>query len=156
MKPAEVTDAVLAELDANSYDFVRMNYANGDMVGHTGDLDATIIAVEAVNLALGRLLHKVREMGGVAIVTADHGNADEMYQYNKKKADFVRDADGEPVPLTSHTLNRVPCWMYDPTHALSLTLDEALPVRRLSNIAATAIQIMGYEPPADYDPSLLK
>lgn len=156
MKSAEVTDAVLAELDANPYDFVRMNYANGDMVGHTGDLDATIIAVEAVNLALGRLLHKVREMGGIAIVTADHGNADEMYQYNKKKADFVRDTDGAPVPLTSHTLNRVPCWIYDPTHTLTLTLDESLPVRRLSNIAATAIQIMGYEPPADYDPSLLK
>ena len=155
MKCAEVTDAVIAELDANHYDVVRINYANGDMVGHTGNLDATIIAVEAVNLALGRLLDKVKAMGGVAIITADHGNADEMYQYNKKKGDFSRDADGNPIPLTSHTLNRVPCWFYDPSGKMPFVLDETLPVRRLSNIAATALSILGYEPPADYDKSLL-
>lgn len=155
MKCAEVTDAVIAELDANHYDVVRINYANGDMVGHTGNLDATIIAVEAVNLALGRLLDKVKAMGGVAIITADHGNADEMYQYNKKKGDFSRDADGNPIPLTSHTLNRVPCWFYDPSGKMPFVIDETLPVRRLSNIAATALSILGYEPPADYDKSLL-
>ena len=126
------------------------------MVGHTGNLEATIIAVEAVNLALGRLLDKVRAIGGVAIITADHGNADEMYQYNKKKGDFVRDADGNPVALTSHTLNRVPCWFYDPAGNLPWVLDDSVETRRLSNIAATAINILGYEPPADYDKSLLK
>ena len=156
MKCAEVTDAVIAELDAHHYDLVRINYANGDMVGHTGNLEATIIAVEAVNLALGRLLDKVRAIGGVAIITADHGNADEMYQYNKKKGDFVRDADGNPVALTSHTLNRVPCWFYDPAGNLPWVLDDSVETRRLSNIAATAINILGYEPPADYDKSLLK
>lgn len=156
MKCAEVTDAVIAELDANHYDLVRINYANGDMVGHTGDLHATIVAIEAVNIALGRLLEKVRSMGGVAIITADHGNADEMYQYNKKKGDFVRDADGTPVPLTSHTLNRVPCWLYDPTGKLPWKLDESVEVKRLSNIAATAIKLLGYEPPADYDRALIK
>ncbi len=156
MKCAEVTDAVIAELDANHYDLVRINYANGDMVGHTGDLHATIVAIEAVNIALGRLLEKVRAMGGVAIITADHGNADEMYQYNKKKGDFVRDADGVPVPLTSHTLNRVPCWLYDPTGKLPWKLDDSVEVKRLSNIAATAIKLLGYEPPADYDRALIK
>ncbi|MBQ9396491.1 MAG: 2,3-bisphosphoglycerate-independent phosphoglycerate mutase [Proteobacteria bacterium] len=156
MKCAEVTDAVIAELDANHYDLVRINYANGDMVGHTGDLHATIVAIEAVNIALGRLLDKVRAMGGVAIITADHGNADEMYQYNKKKGDFVRDADGVPVPLTSHTLNRVPCWLYDPTGKLPWKLDDSVEVKRLSNIAATAIKLLGYEPPADYDRALIK
>ena len=156
MKCAEVTDAVIAELDAHHYDLVRINYANGDMVGHTGNLEATIIAIESVNLALGRLLDKVKAMGGVAIITADHGNADEMYQYNKKKADFVRDADGNPVPLTSHTLNRVPCWLYDPTGKLNWKLDESVEPKRLSNIAATAMMLLGYEPPADYDRSLIK
>ncbi len=155
MKCAEVTDAVIAELDAHHYDIVRINYANGDMVGHTGNLDATIIAVEAVNLALGRLLDKVKAMGGVAIITADHGNADEMYQYNKKKGDFVRDADGNPVPLTSHTLNRVPCWLYDPCHQLSWKIDDSVSPKRLSNLAATAMKLMGYEPPADYDPAII-
>ncbi|MBQ9816662.1 MAG: 2,3-bisphosphoglycerate-independent phosphoglycerate mutase [Proteobacteria bacterium] len=156
MKCAEVTDAVIAELDAHHYDLVRINYANGDMVGHTGNLEATIIAIESVNLALGRLLDKVKAIGGVAIITADHGNADEMYQYNKKKADFVRDADGNPVPLTSHTLNRVPCWLYDPTGKLNWKLDESVEPKRLSNIAATAMMLLGYEPPADYDRSLIK
>lgn len=156
MKCAEVTDAVIEELNANAYDVVRINYANGDMVGHTGNLEATIVAIEAVNLALGRLLDKVKAMGGVAIITADHGNADEMYQYNKKKGDFLRDADGNPVPLTSHTLNRVPCWLYDPTGKMPWKLDDSVEPKRLSNIAATVIEILGYEAPADYDKSLVK
>ncbi len=156
MKCAEVTDAVIEEITHNNYDLVRINYANGDMVGHTGNLQATIIAVESVNLALGRLLNKVAELGGVAIITADHGNADEMYQYDKKKADFKRDADGNPVSLTSHTLNRVPCWLYDPSKSLPWQLDEKVEVRRLSNIAATAMNLLGYEAPDFYDPSMIK
>ena len=124
------------------------------MVGHTGSLEATIIAIEAVNLALGRLLEKVKAMGGVAIVTADHGNSDQMFQYNKK-GEISRDADGNPVPLTSHTLNRVPCWLYDPTGSLPWKLNDSIEPKRLSNIAATAINLLGYEAPSDYDPSLV-
>lgn len=156
MKCAEVTDAVIDEITHNHYDIVRINYANGDMVGHTGDLQATIIAVESVNLALGRLLNKVSELGGVAIITADHGNADEMYQYDKKKGDFKRDAEGSPIALTSHTLNRVPCWLYDPTKSLPWKLKEDMEVRRLSNIAATAMNLMGYEAPDFYDPTMVE
>lgn len=156
MKCAEVTDAILQELDAQPYDLVRVNYANGDMVGHTGDLHATIVAVEAVNIALKRLLDKVAALGGVAIITADHGNADEMYQYNKKKGDFVRDENGVPVPLTSHTLNRVPCWLYDPTGTMPWKLDDSVSPKRLSNIAATAMKLLGLVPPDDYDPALIK
>jgi len=155
MKCAEVTDAVIDEITHHKYDLVRINYANGDMVGHTGNLHATIIAVEAVNLALGRLLAKINELGGVAIITADHGNADEMYQYDKKKGDFKRDSDGTPIALTSHTLNRIPCWLYDPTSSLPWKLKENMEVRRLSNIAATAINLLGYEAPDFYDPSLI-
>ena len=156
MKCAEVTDAILQELDAQPYDLVRVNYANGDMVGHTGDLHATIVAVEAVNIALKRLLDKVAALGGVAIITADHENADEMYQYNKKKGDFVRDENGVPVPLTSHTLNRVPCWLYDPTGTMPWKLDDSVSPKRLSNIAATAMKLLGLLPPDDYDPALIK
>ncbi len=155
MKCAEVTDAVIDEITHNQYDLVRINYANGDMVGHTGNLQATIIAVESVNLALGRLLAKVNELGGVAIITADHGNADEMYQYDKKKGDFKRDADGTPVALTSHTLNRVPCWIYDPSNSMPWKLNENVEVRRLSNLAATAMNLLGYEAPDFYDQSLV-
>lgn len=155
MKAAEVTDVVIEALQTDHYDFVRINYANGDMVGHTGNREATIIAVEAVNLALGRLLKKIRDLKGIAIITADHGNADEMYQYNKKKKDFVRDENGQAVALTSHTLNKVPCWIYDPAHSVDFKINESLEPKRLSNLAATVFELLGYEKPQGYEPSLI-
>lgn len=155
MKCAEVTDAVIAAVEGRHYDCVRINYANGDMVGHTGNLEATIIAVEAVNLALGRLLEKVEALGGVALITADHGNADQMYQIDKKGG-FATEASGKPMPLTSHTLNRVPLWFYDPSGQSGWELDPSIELRRLSNIAATSMALLGYEAPEGYDPSLLR
>ncbi len=155
MKAAEVTDAVLAELAENRYDVVRINFANGDMVGHTGNLEAAIIAVEAVNLCLQRLLPRIAALGGVALITADHGNADQMFQLDKKSGGIARDAKGQTAPLTAHTLNPVPCWFYAPGGQSPWRLDERLSVRRLSNVAATVIRLLGYEPPEDYDPSLL-
>lgn len=155
MKCAEVTDAVIEALEARHYDCVRINYANGDMVGHTGDVEATIIAVEAVNLALGRLLDKVAELGGVALITADHGNADQMYQIDKKGG-FIKDGDGKALSLTSHTLNRVPFWFYDPSGQSAWTIDAGLETRRLSNVAATVIKLLGYEVPERYEASLLR
>ncbi|MGI5829699.1 MAG: 2,3-bisphosphoglycerate-independent phosphoglycerate mutase [Bradymonadia bacterium] len=155
MKAAEVTDAVIEALNKDKYDFVRINYANGDMVGHTGNREATIIAVEAVNLALGRLLKKIKEIKGVAIITADHGNADEMYQWNKKTNDFIRDENGVPVELTSHTLNKVPCWFYDPAKQCDLQINDSLEPKRLSNLAASVLTLLGYEIPSEYEASLI-
>ena len=83
MKAAEITDSIEKQVREGKHKFVRVNYANGDMVGHTGSLQATVVAVEAVDLQLARLSKLVESTGGALIVTADHGNADEMFQHGK-------------------------------------------------------------------------
>ncbi len=155
MKAAEITDAVMNALDADpEIRFARVNYPNGDMVGHTGDLQAAIISVEAADLSLARLLKKIDQLGGAAIVTADHGNADQMFQLDKKTGNVIRDAAGVPVPMTAHTLNPVPLWVHAPTLDGQLALTD-LPVRRLSNVAATALLLLGFEPPEELDAPLV-
>ena len=153
MKAAEITDAVIAELRARPYGFARLNYANGDMVGHTGNYVAARLAVEVVDLALARLLPALKALGGMAIVTADHGNADEMYEQDKKGA--VRYEGGRPKAKTSHTLNPVPAILYDPLFAGEYRLDPEVAKPGLANVAATALALMGYQAPADYERSLI-
>jgi 2,3-bisphosphoglycerate-independent phosphoglycerate mutase len=153
MKAAEVTDAVIAELTARPYGFARLNYANGDMVGHTGDFTAARMAVEAVDLCLNRLLPVIGKLGGVAIVTADHGNADEMYEQDKNGG--VKMENGHPKAKTSHTLNPVPAIFYDPHFQGEYRLGAAVAKPGLANVAATALSLMGYQAPDDYEPGLL-
>ncbi len=153
MKAAEITDAVINELSARPYGFARLNYANGDMVGHTGDCRAARIAVEVVDLVLARLLPALKELGGIALITADHGNADEMYELDKKGG--VKYEDGRPKAKTSHTLNPVPLIIYDPLAQGEYHLDSAVAKPGLANIAATCMTLMGYQPPADYERSLV-
>jgi 2,3-bisphosphoglycerate-independent phosphoglycerate mutase len=153
MKAAEITDAVIAELQAKPYGFARLNYANGDMVGHTGSFDAARIAVEVVDLALARLLPAIKALGGVAIVTADHGNADEMYELDKKGG--VKVENGRPKAKTSHTLNQVPAIIYDPQYTGEYRLDPNVAKPGLANVAATALFLMGYQAPESYERSLL-
>ncbi len=114
MKSAEIADATIERIHKGTFKFGRINFANGDMVGHTGDRNAAIIAVEAVDLALGRVLEAIREEGGVALVTADHGNSDEMYEREKDGSFAIDEATGLPKPRTSHSLNPVPLILYDP------------------------------------------
>jgi 2,3-bisphosphoglycerate-independent phosphoglycerate mutase len=149
MKCAEVTDALIealrAGLEGHAFDLVRLNYANPDMVGHTGDLRATILAVEAVDLCLARLVTLTRALSGVLIVTADHGNADQMF-----------DGVGEQRTVrTSHSLNPVPLAIFDPREPSGgPTL--SLPERPgLANLAATTLELLGFAAPDDYEPSLL-
>ena len=156
MKAAEITDVTPAAIGSGRFKFVRLNYANGDMVGHTGVREAAIQAVAAVDLCLGRLLRAVAELQGIALVTADHGNADEMYEWDKKKKAFEVDpATGAPKPKTAHTLNPVPFIDYDPLYAGEYEL--GAPERPgLGNIAATALNLMGYAAPEGYLPSLVR
>ena len=102
MKCAEITDTMIEMLRSGEYKYLRCNYPNGDMVGHTGSMEATRISVEALDLQLARLLPVIDEMGGVAIITADHGNADEMYELDKKTGAAKRSSDGKPKAKTSH------------------------------------------------------
>jgi 2,3-bisphosphoglycerate-independent phosphoglycerate mutase len=154
MKAAEITDATIAALKGGGFRQGRINYANGDMVGHTGSLDASVIAVEAVDLSLARIIPVIEKLSGALIVTADHGNCDEMFEVDKKSGELKRDADGRLRSKTSHTLNPVPCYIYVPGND-SLRLDDAIRRPGLANISATAFQLLGYERPEGYEPSIL-
>jgi len=157
MKAAEITDRLIAELRTGRHRFARVNYANGDMVGHTGHRDATIAAVEAVDLQLARLVRVVDELQGVLIVTADHGNADEMYEHDKGQV--KRDPQtGTPVAKTSHTLNPVPFCVHDPLRRDGeYGIDAALaPTAGLANVTAACVALLGFAPPDDEEPGILK
>jgi 2,3-bisphosphoglycerate-independent phosphoglycerate mutase len=152
MKAAEITDRLIAELETGRFHHARLNYANGDMVGHTGDRDASVIAVEAIDLQLGRLLPVIAKLGGALIVTADHGNCDDMFERGRDGAVALDDA-GRPKPKTSHTLNRVPFYVFAPGAQVALSQGVAKP--GLANLAATVLQLLGYSAPEGYAPSLL-
>ncbi|MBP9043959.1 MAG: 2,3-bisphosphoglycerate-independent phosphoglycerate mutase [Spirochaetes bacterium] len=157
MKAAEITDEVIAAIKSGRYDFIRLNYPNGDMVGHTGDLEAAVIAAETVDLCLKRLLEVVRESGGIAFVTADHGNLDEMYEIDPKKGTFELDEKtGKPKSKTSHTLNPVPAIIYDPEFKGEYEINSEVKEPGLGNVAATLLNLMGFDAPADYLPSIIR
>ncbi len=156
MKAAEITDRLIAELRTGKHRFARVNYANGDMVGHTGSFDATVLAVESVDLELGRLAKAVEELQGILVVTADHGNADEMFQRDKK-GKVLRDASGKPVVKTSHTLSPVPFFIHDPMRGDRYEIDpERAKAAGIANVTATCIELLGFVPPDDLESSLLR
>jgi 2,3-bisphosphoglycerate-independent phosphoglycerate mutase len=153
MKSAEITDRLIDELRTGRYRHARVNYANGDMVGHTGHREAAIQSVEAVDLQLARLMPVIEALGGALIVTADHGNADCMFELDKKTGEAVLDANGRIKPKTSHTLNPVPLHIYAPS--VGLQLDKKNPAAGLANLASTLLNLMGYDAPEDYEEGLI-
>lgn len=154
MKAAEIADAMIAAIASGQYRALRCNFANGDMVGHTGNFTAATLAVEAVDLSLARVLKAVDAAGGVALITADHGNADEMFELDKKTGQPARNADGSFKAKTAHTLNPVPLILYDNVSGGRLGLQPSAGAG-LSNLAATTANLLGLEKHADWDDSLL-
>ncbi len=157
MKCAEITDKLIEALESGAYDYYRVNFPNGDMVGHTGSLAATRCSMEALDLQLGRILAVVDKLGGVALITADHGNADEMFEMDKKSGQPKVGKNGKMKAKTSHTLNKVPCIIYDNTDAknhYTVKADEGN--FGLSNVAATMVNLLGYEAPAKWDESVIE
>ena len=154
MKAAEITDAMIAALQSGQYKVLRCNYANGDMVGHTGNFRAATMAIEAVDLALARLLQAIDDAGGVALITADHGNADEMFELDKKTKQPALNQDGSYKAKTAHTLNPVPLILYDNVSGGRLGLAHT-ETAGLSNIAATVANLLGLEKHQKWDESLL-
>ena len=128
MKSAEIADAIIDNL--NKYKFIRANFPGGDMVGHFADMESTIIAMESIDLALRRIAKKVDELGGMLIITADHGNAEEI-------------SDSTGAPKTSHTLNKVPCIFYDNTANRDKYHSAGLADAGLTNLAATIATLLG-------------
>lgn len=156
MRAREISECIVAELAARDYKLVRLNYANGDMVGHTGNFDATVKAVEAVDSALALLVGPVLDRHGALVVIADHGNADDKAERNKKTGEIVRDTQGRMVPKTSHTLNPVPCYiLLAPSDRGRFAL-ASVDRPGLGNIAATIAALLGFAPPAGYLPSLVR
>jgi 2,3-bisphosphoglycerate-independent phosphoglycerate mutase len=156
MKAAEITDRLSGELRTGKHRFARVNYANGDMVGHTGSFDATVVAVETVDLQLARLRQVIDELEGILVVTADHGNADEMFQRDKKGR-VLRDKHGQPVAKTSHSLNPVPFLIYDPMRKDRYEIDaERAKNAGIANVTATCLELLGFEAPDDLESSLLR
>jgi 2,3-bisphosphoglycerate-independent phosphoglycerate mutase len=156
MKAAEITDRLIDELRTGKHQFARVNYANGDMVGHTGSFDATVIAVETVDLELARLVQAVEELQGILVVTADHGNADEMFQRDKHGR-VMRDKSGQGIVKTSHTLNPVPFLIHDPMRGDRYEIDaEKVKAAGIANVTATCIELLGFVPPDDLESSLLR
>ena len=143
MKSAEITDRVIEEMRSGEFGFIRLNYPNGDMVGHTGNMDATVIGVEAVDLALARILPVVDETGYTLVITADHGNADQMLEKNKK---------GVLQPRTAHSLNPVPFIIYN-SDVKKLTAEGKV---GLANVAATVVELLGLKPMDCWEPSLIE
>jgi 2,3-bisphosphoglycerate-independent phosphoglycerate mutase len=142
MKSAEVTDRLIDEIAKNTYKFIRVNYPNGDMVGHFGELEPTITAMEAVDIAIARVIEAIDRAGGMAIITADHGNAEEEI-----------DATGQPK--TSHTTNPVPCIFYDNTdNAQKYSL--AAGDFGLANLAATIATLLDLPPNPAWQPAIIK
>jgi 2,3-bisphosphoglycerate-independent phosphoglycerate mutase len=142
MKAAEVTDKLIAAMKSGKYQFIRANYPNGDMVGHTGSFNATKIAVEAVDLCLTRVIKAADETGAILVITADHGNADEMLEKAK---------GGTAKAKTSHTLNPVPFIIYDKQSSHELKKGSF----GLANVAATITALLGLDHPECWEESML-
>lgn len=142
MKSADITDDLIEVIRSGKYDFIRCNFPNGDMVGHTGSLPATITAMESVDLALARLMKVCDECGVTMLVTADHGNADEMLEMNKK---------GETTVRTAHSLNPVPFIIYDKD--VSYTIRDG--AYGLANIAPTVVKMLGLTAPDCWEESMI-
>ncbi len=157
MKAAEITDVALESIRGNRHKFIRINFPNGDMVGHTGHFQAVEISVEATDLCVGRLMEALKAAGGILVLTADHGNADEMYERNKKGEVAIDKRTGQPKPKTSHSLNPVPCFIWDPSGASKVRLSAAAQQGGLgiTSLTATCLNLLGYETPEGYDPSLV-
>lgn len=155
MKCAEIADKLIECIESGRYRYLRVNFPNGDMVGHTGSMQATICSLEAMDIQLARILAALDKAGGVALITADHGNADEMCELDKKTKQPKTDKSGNFKAKTSHTLNPVPCIIYDNVTSGAYTVKKDRGQFGLSNVAATMVNLMGYAAPAMWDESLI-
>ncbi|GAV20036.1 2,3-bisphosphoglycerate-independent phosphoglycerate mutase [Mariprofundus micogutta] len=152
MKAAEIAGKAVELIESGEYGFGLINFANADMVGHCGNMASAIEAVEAVDKAVGQIVEALEQAGGAALITADHGNAEEMLVATKTGHE----------PSTKHSVNPVPCILFDAAYDGSYQLrqpdaaDAALAVPGLSHLAATLFEMMGYAVPDDLNPSLIE
>ena len=155
MKAVEIAEKARDAILSKKFEQVRVNLPNGDMVGHTGDIEATVVACKAADEAVKIILDAVEQVGGIYVVTADHGNAEDMVKRNKTGQPAL-DKSGNIQILTSHTLQPVPIAIGGPGLSPGVRFRRDLPSGGLANVAATMINLHGFEAPADYEPSLIE
>ncbi|GER31557.1 3-bisphosphoglycerate-independent phosphoglycerate mutase [Striga asiatica] len=144
------------EIERTSGEYlVRVNLPNGDMVGHTGDIEATVVACKAADEAVKMILDAIEQVGGIYVVTADHGNAEDMVKRNKKGEPLL-DKSGKIQILTSHTLEPVPIAIGGPGLAPGVRFRTDVPNGGLANVAATVMNLHGFEAPSDYETTLIE
>ena len=146
MKAVEIADKAVQLIESGEYGFGLINFANADMVGHCGKMEPAIQAIETVDAAVGRIVSALEKSGGCALITADHGNAEEM---------LVFTGNGASEACTKHSTNPVPCVLFDPAYDGSYQLRKGDITHGLSHLAATLFEIMGHDIPDDLDPSLI-
>ncbi len=152
MKAPDIAEKAVELIESGDYGFGLMNFANADMVGHCGAIAPAVAAIEAVDAAVGRIVDALEKVGGCALITADHGNAEEMQVF---KGD-------ESEPCTKHSINPVPCILFDPAFDGSYQLrqpqegDDLSVVPGLSHLAATLFEMMAYTAPKDLNASLIE
>jgi 2,3-bisphosphoglycerate-independent phosphoglycerate mutase len=135
---------------------VRLNYPNGDMVGHTGNMQAVVRSLEAVDQALERLVQGVLMREGICIVAADHGNCEEMAERDRRTGELLRDADGSLKARTSHTRNPVPCYITGGGAGERYAWDPERTDTSIASLAATVLNLLGYREPLDYLPAVVR
>jgi len=153
MKCAEIADKVIEVVDNSGFELIKLNFPNGDMVGHTGNFQATLASMEIMDIQIGRIRDAVERAGGILILTADHGNSDDMFERNKKDEVVFR-KDGRPKSKTSHSLNPVPFLLYDPLYDGEYSTEFRKNLG-ISSVAGTCINLLGYQAPENYDRGII-
>ncbi|KAK4802965.1 hypothetical protein SAY86_001168 [Trapa natans] len=155
MKAIEIAEKARDAILSRKFDQVRVNLPNGDMVGHTGDIEATIVACKAADQAVKMILDAIEQVGGIFVVTADHGNAEDMVKRSKSGQPLL-DKNGNIQILTSHTLEPVPIAIGGPGLAPGVRFRKDVPQGGLANVAATVMNLHGFEAPSDYEQTLIE
>ncbi|KAG6509378.1 2,3-bisphosphoglycerate-independent phosphoglycerate mutase-like [Zingiber officinale] len=155
MKALEIAEKARDAILSHKFDQVRVNLPNGDMVGHTGDIEATIVACKAADEAVKIILDAIEEVGGIYVITADHGNAEDMVKRNKSGQPLL-DKSGNIQILTSHTLQPVPIAIGGRGLAPGVRFRKDVPDGGLANVAATVMNLHGFVAPSDYETTLIE
>ncbi|KAL5143932.1 2,3-bisphosphoglycerate-independent phosphoglycerate mutase [Glycine soja] len=155
MKALQIAEKARDAILSGKFDQVRVNLPNGDMVGHTGDIEATVVACKAADAAVKMILDAIEQVGGIYVVTADHGNAEDMVKRDKSGKPLLG-KDGKIQILTSHTLEPVPIAIGGPGLAPGVRFRNDVPTGGLANVAATVMNLHGFEAPSNYETTLVE
>ncbi|KAL6616280.1 hypothetical protein ACP70R_038550 [Stipagrostis hirtigluma subsp. patula] len=155
MKALEIAEKARDAILSGKFDQVRVNLPNGDMVGHTGDIEATVVACKATDEAVKIILDAIEQVGGIYLVTADHGNAEDMVKRNKSGQPLLDKSGGIQI-LTSHTLQPVPVAIGGPGLHPGVKFRSDIETPGLANVAATVMNLHGFVAPGDYEPTLIE